>query len=107
MDRRSLIVGGAALIAAPAIVRYEWIMPVKVHRHLPPMSEWPQVYVPLQYMREHAHILNMTLQHETMLYNTLLRKGHRSVQGYISKEFLEDHGGFAAEEMFKLWTEGV
>ncbi len=31
MDRRSLIIGGAALIAAPAIVRFEWIMPVKAY----------------------------------------------------------------------------
>ena len=29
MDRRKLILGGACLIAAPAIVRYEWLMPVK------------------------------------------------------------------------------
>ncbi len=30
MNRRKLIIGGACLIAAPAIVRYEWLMPVKV-----------------------------------------------------------------------------
>ena len=29
MDRRKLITIGACLIAAPAIVRYEWLMPVK------------------------------------------------------------------------------
>ena len=29
LDRRNLIIGAAALIAAPAIVRYEWMMPVK------------------------------------------------------------------------------
>ncbi len=36
MDRRSLILGGACLIAAPAIVRYEWLMPVKVIDKLVP-----------------------------------------------------------------------
>ncbi len=30
MDRRKLIIGGACLIAAPAIVRYSSLMPVKV-----------------------------------------------------------------------------
>ncbi len=32
MDRRSLIIGGACLIAAPAIVRYSSLMPVKLFR---------------------------------------------------------------------------
>ena len=31
-DRRSLIIGGACLIAAPAIVKAEWIMPVRTVR---------------------------------------------------------------------------
>ncbi len=32
MDRRKLILGGACLIAAPAIVRYSSLMPIKVFR---------------------------------------------------------------------------
>jgi len=31
MNRRSLIFGGVALVAAPAIVRYSSLMPVKTH----------------------------------------------------------------------------
>ena len=49
MDRRKLILGGACLIAAPAIVRYEWIMPVKSKRLpfgviLPPPGHFMEVY---------------------------------------------------------------
>ena len=41
MDRRSLIIGGACLIAAPTIVRAEWIMPVKLFR---PDGIWVHEY---------------------------------------------------------------
>lgn len=39
-SRRKLIVGLGSLIAAPAIVRYASIMPVKAAIILPPPGEW-------------------------------------------------------------------
>jgi hypothetical protein len=45
ISRRSLIVSGACLIAAPAIVRVTSIMPVKVLPPDDPIDDFPRGYI--------------------------------------------------------------
>ncbi len=45
INRRGFITGLAALIAAPAIVRVETLMPISVRRHMP-------LYVPASWLHE-------------------------------------------------------
>ena len=51
MDRRKLILGGACLIAAPAIVSYSSLMPVKLFR---PDGVWVYEYENVLVCREPA-----------------------------------------------------
>ena len=94
MDRRKLIIGGAALIAAPAIVRYEWLMPVKVI--VPVKPYWVK-------WREDQ----LAIRGEPLDAETELRELFRSeVRKEIDKEFVETivrNATNANPELVKKW----
>ena len=67
MDRRSLIIGGACLIAAPAIVKFEWLMPVK--KVIEPRIQDVLAEMTLEELQEYA----MSSWDTSSIYDPVLR----------------------------------